>query len=172
MKAKIIVILAVVTALGVGQVEAATWWDSGHHVINDGDVYGEVFLENDASVDVLGGSILKLELFNFSTGDIFGGEMDSLWTNDYTVASIHGGTLDELACFPESSVYLYAYDVTFHPPDGTHNDQWLEGKYLNDGTPFSFEFYHDDCIPQLHIVPEPSTLLLLSLGVLILRKRD
>ena len=121
MKMKIIALVALVTVLSVGQVEAATWWDSGHHVVSDSDVYGEVFLENDASVDVLGGSILKLETFNVSTADISGGGMDSLWTNDDTVASIYGGTLEWLAASENSTVNLYAYDITYYPTGGFHN---------------------------------------------------
>jgi hypothetical protein len=169
MKRKIIRIVAGLILLVIPPLQAATWWDSGHHVIDDPNVYGEVFLENDASVDVLGGSILKLELFDLSSADIFGGEMDGLWTNDESIVNIHGGTLDWLGGFENSSVNLYAYDVTYHFSGGLHDEGWLEGTYYANDNTFSFSFYGDDTHSHITIVPEPTSLLLLALGGLLLR---
>jgi len=169
MKPKIITLVGALILLGHAPLQATTWWDTGHHVIDDGDVYGEVFLENDASVDVLGGSILKLETFNVSTADIFGGEMDSLWTNDDTVASIYGGTLEWLAASENSTVNLYAYDITYYPTDGLHSEGWLEGTYYSDDTQFSFSFYGEYSYSHVNVVPEPATFVLFGLGLPIVR---
>jgi len=165
--------MAMIFLLGSHLVKADLVFDSGYNTFDDDDpYYAEVWVINYAQLDVLGGEMGKLEFQDSSIGNIFGGEIGGLWTGNNVVVNIYGGTLNELACFPDSLVYLFAYDVTFHPPDGAHNDPWLEGKYLNDGTLFSFEFYDDDCIPQLHVVPEPMTLLLLGLGGLLIRNRN
>lgn len=172
MKTKIITIVAGLILLGTHLVKADLVFDTGYNTFDDDDLYyNEVWVKNDAHLDVLGGAMGKLEFKEDSSGNIFGGEMNGLWTVDNAVVNIHGGTFNDLACFPDSSVYLYGYDVTLHPPDGAHNDPWMVGKYLNDGTLFSFEFYDDDCIPQLHVVPEPATLFLMVLGELLLRNR-
>lgn len=119
MKTKIIALVAVVMLLGVCPVQAGVWWIDGHLEINEGDVYdGELFIIDHGSVDMFGGIVGKLETWDWSTGNIYGGEIDWLWTDDNTVVNIYGGTLDWLACFPDSMVYLYAYDTLYHPMGG------------------------------------------------------
>ena len=173
MKTKIIIIVAVVILLGVCPVQAGIWWIDGHLEINEGDLYdGELFIIDHGSVDMLGGIVGKLETWDWSTGNIYGGEIDWLWTDDNTVVNIYGGSLNILASRPDSRVYLYAYDVKYHPDGGLYNQPWLEGKYISDNNPFSFSFYGDRDYPQLTIVPEPVTLLLLGFGALLIRKRN
>jgi len=157
MKTKIITILAAsVILLGVCPVQGGVWWVDGYIEINEGDVYdGELFIIDHGSVDMFGGIVGKLETWDWSTANIFGGEIDWLWTDDNTVVNIYGGSLNILASRPDSRVYLYAYDVTYHPDGGLYNQPWLEGKYISDNNPFSFSFYGDSDYPQLTIVPEP-----------------
>jgi len=172
MKTKIITIVAGLILLGTHLVKADLVFDTGYNTFDDDDpYYDEVWVKNDAHLDVLGGAMGKLEFKEDSSGNIFGGEMDWLWTVDNVVVNIHGGTFNMLASFPESTVYLYAYDIAYHPDGGLSNQPWLEGKYLYDNSPFSFTFDGDDCIPQLHVVPEPLTLLLLALGGLLIGTR-
>ena len=162
-----------ILAVATSPLRATTWWDSGYHVINDGDVYGEVFLENDASLDMFGGSLLKLETLNLSSANIFGGQMDMLWTNDNTIVNIQGGSFDWIAASDSSLIYLYAYDVTYYPTGGLYDNSWLEGRYYSDDNLFSFTFYHgEQDFLHIMVVPEPSTFLLLIFGVALLKRRN
>jgi len=167
-------ILSIVLILTwISPLQATTWWDSGYHTINDGDTYGEIFLENDAVLDMFGGSALKIETLNFSTANILGGELETLWTNDDTCASIHAGTLNWLSASENSVVYLYAYDVTYHSSGGLYNNPWLEGRYYGNDNLFSFTFYHgEDDYHHINIVPEPTSILFLGFGSLLLRRRN
>jgi hypothetical protein len=163
---EIITILAVVMLFGVCPVKADTVWISGHHEIFDGDVYGEIWMYNDATADMFGGDVSKLELFDVTVIDILGGEMDILRTHDNSIINIYSCILDELHSYDNSFVYLYAYDVTYD--DMT---QMIEGIYYKDSSFFSIYLLHgQDTYSHITVVPEPSTIFLLSLGGLLFRK--
>jgi hypothetical protein len=172
MKTKIITLMAMIFLLGTHLLKADLVFDSGYNTFDDDDpYYAEVWVINEAQLDVLGGEMGKLEFQDNSSGNIFGGEMDWLWTDDNAVVNIYRATLNMLASRPESTVYLYAYDVVYHPDGGLNNQPWMEGKYISDDTPFSFSFYYESSVPQLIVVPEPATLFLMVLGGLLLRNR-
>jgi len=156
----------------VGPAQADTVWLSGHHEILDGEEYFEIWMYNDATADMFGGDVYKLEMFDTSAFDMLGGVMDIIIMRNNSVSYIRGGNLGALASIENSSVYLYAYDVIHHPTGGHYDGGWVEGKYISDNNPFSFSFYGDRDYPQLTIVPEPVTLLLLGFGALLIRKRN
>lgn len=172
MKTKIVYLVFVLTfaVLLVNSANAALWIDY-HLDIYDGDVYdGEMFIINPGSADMYGGSVGKLEFRGSTTGNIYGGEMDWLWTDDTSTVNIYYAEINMLAPRPDSVVYLYSYDTTYHPDGGNNNNPWLEGKFVTDDSQFLFTLYHHDCIDHIVIVPEPGTLLLFSFGVFILRQ--
>lgn len=159
---------------GVCLVKADLVFDSGYNTFDANDpYYDEVAVFNNAHLDVLGGEMGKLEFRNYSTGHIYDGQMNWLWTDDNTVINIYGGSLNVLASRPDSTVYLHAYDVVYHPAGGLGNPAWLEGIYYSKNSPFSFIFdgLDDSCYEQVTIVPEPITLVFLGLGYLILRRK-
>jgi hypothetical protein len=150
-------------------------FDSGYNIFDNGyPYYNEVWVINDAHLDVLGGAMWKLELMNYATANIYNGDIEWLFIQGNTVLNIHaaGDTLEMFAAGNESLAYLYAYDVTYHPTGGLKNDGWIEGIYISNDTPFSFSFYTDTSYSHLNIVPEPTTFLLFGLGGLLLRKRN
>jgi len=148
-------------------------FDSGYNVFDDSNSPQlEVGVLNDAHLDVLSGEITgQLSFWQNSTGNIYGGELNWLWTDDNSVINVYGGTINWMASRPDSTVYLHAYDVNYYDNGGELNQPWLEGKYISNDNYFSFTFNGLDSVPQVEIVPEPSTLVLLSLGLSALLKK-
>jgi hypothetical protein len=174
----------------LGIVRADVIFDSGYNTYDESYGYNyEVWVINDAHLDVLGGSMWKLELMNYATANIYSGDIDLLALNhntfaniyssdmnflaiqDSTVVNIHGGILNYFAAAESSLAYLYAYDVTYHPTGGLSGEGWIEGIYISNDIPFSFSFYNDVSYPHINIIPEPSTLILFGLCFLVLRRK-
>jgi hypothetical protein len=174
LRKKILTILAVAMLLGVCPVKADLVFDSGYNIFDDSyPYYNEVWVINDAHLDVLGGTMGKLELMNYATANIYNGDIEWLFIQGNTVVNIHaaGDILEMFAAGNESLAYLYAYDVTYHPTGGIGGEGWIEGIYYSNDTPFSFSFYNDASYSHINIVPEPSTLLLFGLGFSALRRK-
>ena len=119
---------------------------------------------------------------DFSSVYIYGGEFKAgvvAWGNSHYY--IYGGQFGEnsgvgLEAGDSSIVDIFGYDFSSGYIDWGGGDivYYLSGKW-EDGTPFTFNygFYEpstDDHI-NLHVVPEPCSMVLLSLGGLMLRRR-
>jgi hypothetical protein len=166
--------IALILLFTFSTVKADLVFDSGYNTYDESDGYNfEVWVINDAALDVLGGSMGKLELTDLATANLYGGDIDWLWTNNDSVVSIQSGNINVLAAYEDSLVYLYAYDVIYHPTGGGEygNREWIEGTYYSDNTPFNFILYTDQVYSHITVVPEPATILLLALGAIVLRKR-
>ena len=190
MKTKIFLIIVATILIGVCPAQADTVWLSGHHEIFEDDIFGEIWMYNDATADMFGGDVFKLETFNISSFDMYGGEMDLLTTHDDSIISIYDGeimgrldTFDDsiinvfsgslvgLGAVNNSLINIYAYDVVHHPTGGSNYNGWVEGKYLANDLYFSFSLLQQDSFSHINVVPEPCSVLLLGIGSLILKKR-
>lgn len=170
MKTKFLIGAALVVLLGGYAVQADTVWTSGHHDIVDGELYGEIYIYNDVTVDIWGGDIYKLETYDVTVTDWYDGEMDLLYVHDDTFINIYGGSLGALGATENAWVELYAYDVIHHPTGGHFDRGWVEGKYLLNDLYFTFDLNHLDTFSHVNVVPEPLSFFLLALGGLLMRK--
>ena len=174
MKTKVITIVAATLLAGMCPVDASMiFLDSGHYVWTDADpYYDEVFLENDASLDFLSGSIGQLSTRDESLSTIEGGQMHSLWTFNNSLVHYQAGQLDYISAGHNSIVFLYAYDVTYDPMGGMNNEGYVQGYFYRDDEAFSFSCWNTPTWSHIQIVPEPAAFILLTCGVLLLRKRN
>ncbi len=113
--------------------------------------------------------------------------MDYLMVRGNSVVNIQSGELNQLAIYTSGYykyyddntyeyiydnglVNLHAYDVDYHPIGET--DGWIEGKYIANDQYFVFDgISPTSYTSHINVVPEPSTLLLLSTGGLLVRRR-
>jgi ABC-type amino acid transport substrate-binding protein len=155
-----------------GSAEAQVLWiDTGHHIwTDDTPYYGEVFLRNDASLDVVGGSMYNLSTLDNSVANLNGGEITQLWTTDNSVVYYHSGQIDYAVADDSSVLYLYAYDVTYDPVGGINDSGYVEGFFYKNDEPFGFSSWNVPTWQHIEIVPEPATLALLGLGAIVIRK--
>ena len=169
------ILLILIFCFGSSIAMADLTFESGYNVFDETDGYhSEVFVINDAHLDVFGGEIgTLLGFWGSSTGNIYDGQINWLWMDDNAVVNVYGGAFDVFALHTQSiSVYLLAFDVTYHPDGGLNDLPWFEGTYYLDQSSFSITFEDAECVPLVTIVPEPATVLLLAFGGLFLRRKS
>jgi len=161
--------------VGVFPAKAALWYSSGdNNTFTDSDPQGqEVFVENDAVLNYLSGSSSGLMVIQTATANIYGGTITyDLFTSIDSIANIYLIDLGILWSTHDSIVNIYAYDIDFYSTGGINNEGYMTGTFYQDDVSFLIDFYHPETVSHVNVVPEPSTLFLLSLGGIFLRKRN
>ena len=144
-------------------------------VIENGDAYSVVQTFNNATVDMIGGGIHNyLFMFNNSTFNANGGsfyELTDVSVSDFAVLNLfYLQTIPGRIWAQESaSIHIYGKNFLYEQHS---SDWWLYGSWSNNDE-FTLIFRGPDTRNHvvLHEIPEPVTLLLLSVGTILIRRK-
>ena len=168
------------------------------HMYNDasadisGGWIGEFYMYNETVANVTGGEIQVLLGQDTSSVSVYDGStIGLLRPNDTSTAYVHGGTINHLFALGDSITNIYAgnFPMGFSAndsaiinmyvqthiwnSDGGSNSEFglLTGTWLNSGEAFSIDYVDLDAIDHIAFIPEPSMILLVGLGGLMLRAK-
>ncbi len=172
-----------------GSVNSLTAYESSTVTISGGSVgsgpYDYLAAANSSTVTISGGSVSAVHANQSSTVTISGGSVSALYTYDSSTVTISGGTIgtdlrlndsvELLICGSDFAIdgISFGYGSISSMLGGVYSDEayrTLTGT-LVDGSSIDNQFRIGNTA-QIVLIPEPTTLLLLGLGGLMLgRKR-
>ena len=113
----------------------------------------EVYAENAATINITGGTIDDLTTRNSGVINIYAGDISNVWAQDNTAVNV-------LGCNLVKSLTGGAYGYGF-----------VQGIYNNQSS-FDIDFRGSDTYSHVNLIPEPITMLLLSIGGILIRRRN
>jgi hypothetical protein len=132
----------------------------------------------DASILTLVGNpqINELGVSFSGRANIFGGTINFLKVGSSNPVNLYGGIISDYLR-ATSTVNIYGYGFQYDPLAGDYQGGQLTGFWLDD-TPFSIDLYYNykqgglliDTYSHIVLIPEPATIFLIGLGVLMQRK--
>ena len=178
------VCVCVLICAATGRAENKNFDYPNNGVIQDGDVYDNVYIQS-CSVDMYGGTVNGLvsvqgEYDHESEEHIYGvfrqheGTVDTVVVYEDAVAHIYDGVIGDYLNCPWGEAYIYGYDFHYDPNGGSYNDGLITGRH-DDGFPFSITLYDYESAystyERITLLPEPATIVLLLIGGLALLRR-
>ncbi len=161
--------------------------------LNSGSLTGVIDLSNYVNVSINGGQVINGELNSnyYAITDIHDGDTawDSVLLCQFSKLNVYGGTVNwqSIGILESAVLNIYGGDVTFEHGFNLSGDNAeinvhyssviydkpggiIIGYHLLDNSEFMLEQFTYSEIDQINFVPEPTTLVLLGLGGLFLRK--
>jgi hypothetical protein len=139
---------------------------------------GEVMLfmvEGNSSADFYNDSVVgMLRPNDNATATVYGGEFNSLFALGNSTVNVYGGTYEiGIRVHGSPLINMYVEEYTWNPDGGSSkNFGLLTGIWFESGEPFYIDYVDFDAIDYMVFVPEPSMLLLLGIGGLMLRHKQ
>jgi hypothetical protein len=172
-----------------GTVQAVLGYNNSTIQITGGTITGNLDAHNNTVIEITGGTMSSyVNALDNSCITISGGVLNEqvrVW-NSSTI-NIRGGQFTKYITADDGNIYLFGSgfkvgDVDLHNGDNLRNfgvldsyGMWLKGNVtgtLLNGSTINTNFYIlNNTDAAIFIVPEPATLLLLGLGVVIARRK-
>jgi hypothetical protein len=136
-----------------GEVYSLSAWDSAIVNFSD-DARAFNFLASEfGTLNVTGGTAEYLGAIDSSTVNLYGGlVIDSLWVGDFA----HGN--------------IYGYDLVKTSFGGRYGYGQVYG-FWTDSTAFTIDLNGSETYSHINLIPEPSSLLLIAFGSLLLKRK-
>jgi len=117
------------------------------------------------------GNVTTLGARVSGTINMMGGTVEYLGAIDSGTINIYGGIITEsLGAWNDAVVNIYGYDFNYDPMGGSRDGGQLTG-YWMDGSAFIIDLYGTDTYSHINLIPEPCSLLLLTIGCLLLKRK-
>jgi hypothetical protein len=135
-------------------------------------------IRNTAPLVKFSGGIWTLDLSDWSQLNFSGGQIYWFDIDDYATAVLSGGNINTLRNYNEQPVYdkrieiickSYDYNATTKKLTGIWGDDTSFNIQLSDSPQYTYTPTYN--ILKFTIIPEPMSLILLSIGGLLLRKK-
>ena len=108
---------------------------------------------NKSTLNISGGTINNLNVYNEGIINIYAGDITTVWSHDDTIVNVFGH-----------------HDLMKISTGGLYGNGFVQG-YYNDLSWFRFNLGNEEAYYHINLIPEPTTILLLSVGGLFLRKK-
>lgn len=131
-----------------------------------------VFTRYNSTVNFSGNAnSVSLGVVDSGIVNMAGGTTTYLRAGNISSINLYGGIVSEyLNAWDSATVNIYGYGFNYDPSAGSWDGGQLTGFWLDD-TPFTIDLYDAQTYNHINLIPEPATVLLMSLGSLILRRR-
>jgi len=168
-------------------------WIATHDAstLNIIDGYAQVAAFDYSRINISGGTLSGAEASNYATVCFYAnGDSRALGASQFGTANMYGGTVeqlgaihsgvlnlyaglvtDSLGAWDTSVINIYGYDFNYDVTGGAYDGGQLTGFWLN-GSPFTLDLYGAETFSHINQIPEPSALVILALGALLLRRRS
>ncbi len=174
---KIVLVCAVLGLIFVPCLQAAIDWDIYESInIFEGDYFlvsvwgSSEYPFEQTVVNMYGSSMSYLASFDDSILNVYGGIISgTVGAGDNSTVNLYGGNIVQAWVDDTATLNIYGYGFEIESIADVHT---LLTGYWFSGTEFSILFYRKNALPeQVNLLPEPTTLFLLCVGGLVLRKR-
>jgi hypothetical protein len=102
--------------------------------------------------------------------NVMGGDMKAIagWGG---VVNLYGGTITDNIHDVGGWVNVFGYDLEKSSTGGKYGFGYVSG-FWNDGTAFKINLYGFRTHEHINLIPEPGSLILFALGVLLIRRKQ
>lgn len=171
-KLTVLIVISLSMALSLSHAQAAVV------EITDGQYYQHYNLAF-GTLNMLGGSVENLAVHSQATASIQAGQVNTLWAFPESVIDILGGSVGEIVIATDAQqknavINLFGNSLQYEQLGPGPVSIQIQGEYAN-GHTINIRWF-DEADPSAQYshmfpTPEPATILILTLGTIMLRKK-